>query len=332
MDEPLGTGAHEALMHFLLTQGSDDSEAVASLFHPTHTGFGTGPDEIMLGREQTLEFVQRQRQQVSDVRTGRFDLQSVQELTPDVAVAACTATYWVVVNGDELELPVRMSFVLQRVDGHWQMAHQHVSEPAVEQLEGESYPLQRLQARALELERLVEERTLELREAMAALRTAAITDRLTGLYNRAMLDELLAKEMAQLARGGRRSALIIVDLDEFKAVNDRHGHLVGDAVLRDVAHVLSGCIRASDAVGRWGGEEFVLLLPDIDAVGLHAVNGRIRAALAAHAFPMSITVTVSAGCVFNDGRMSLDAWLSAADSLLYAAKRGGRNQFLGDGC
>lgn len=323
-------GAREALMHFLAVQGKGDMAAVATLFHPEHTGFGTGRDELMLGRDQTLEFIERQRRQVSEVRAGRFEVHSVQELSTDVAVASCSATYKVSLHGEELELPVRMTFVLHRVDGHWQMAHQHVSEPSGEQSEGEAYPVQRLQARAQELERLVAERTMELREAMAALRTAAITDRLTGLYNRTMLDELLAKEMASLGRGGRRSAIVIIDVDNFKAVNDVHGHLVGDAVLRDVAAVLDGCVRSSDSVGRWGGEEFVLLLPEIDIDGLQAVNRRIRAALAAHIFPMSIAITVSAGCAFNDGNASLDEWLSRADALLYTAKRSGRNRFLGD--
>lgn len=151
-------------------------------------------------------------------------------------------------------------------------------------------------------------------------------DELTGLWNRRFLQRRLAAELHAARRHGHGLSVAMVDVDHFKAVNDAHGHQVGDETLVVVAQRLTQAVRAEDVVGRWGGEEFLAILPRIDADGAHAVAERIRRDVAqAPAGPQQIAVTVSVGCATLDDETSADLLLRRADEALYAAKRAGRN-------
>lgn len=155
------------------------------------------------------------------------------------------------------------------------------------------------------------------------------SDRLTGLANRAYFDERLAAEVARARRTGQPLSLAFLDLDRFKLLNDRLGHAAGDAALQRAARVLKEACRAEDVVARWGGEEFVLLLPDTDLAGAHAQAERVRKGLAATPLltPSGPTsLTLSAGCaVFPAEATDAASLISRADGRLLAAKRGGRN-------
>lgn len=155
-------------------------------------------------------------------------------------------------------------------------------------------------------------------------------DPLTGLANRRMV-ELQADALFLLARRtGRPVAVAVVDLDRFKSVNDTYGHLTGDAVLRHVAGVIASQRRSSDIVGRMGGEEFVVLMPDTDSVGAGRVCEMLRRQLEEAPFPHpqgAISVTASFGIASAIGEVVDFATLyHAADSALYRAKDGGRNR------
>jgi diguanylate cyclase (GGDEF)-like protein len=170
---------------------------------------------------------------------------------------------------------------------------------------------------------------LELREK---LRVQAMRDALTGLYNRRYLEEALARELRRSARSQRPLSLLIVDIDHFKQVNDRHGHDVGDEVLCAVAHLLESTARAEDVVCRLGGEEFVVISPEADVGGGAVLAERLRGAVRAlegAALPAALTqpVTVSIG-VASAPQHAADAaaLLKAADAALYDAKRAGRDR------
>jgi len=156
------------------------------------------------------------------------------------------------------------------------------------------------------------------------LRRMARYDDLTGaLCRRAFLAEVV-RAIARRDRYARPAALVLFDLDHFKAVNDRAGHAAGDAVLRAVADCCSATLRTNDQVGRLGGEEFGILLPELDGASALAAAERVRATIATAA---GEGVTASFGVaelVPHFG--SPDAWLAAADAALFAAKRGGRNR------
>jgi diguanylate cyclase (GGDEF)-like protein len=158
----------------------------------------------------------------------------------------------------------------------------------------------------------------------------AVRDGLTGLYNRRAFNDLLAQAVAREDRQGGRFALLVLDLDHFKKLNDTYGHPAGDAALRDVAEVLRRHLRKGDQAARYGGEEFVAILPGSDAEGALHLAERIRAALQKHRLIFEgakIMVTASFGLAVwpADGREP-DALVAAGDRALYAAKEAGRNR------
>jgi diguanylate cyclase (GGDEF)-like protein len=169
---------------------------------------------------------------------------------------------------------------------------------------------------------------LALRTAMlhAEVTRLATTDPLTGLANRRVFDENLAREIARSHRTSAPVALVFVDVDHFKSVNDRYGHETGDEVLRHVGRALARTARAADVAARFGGEEFVLLLPGADAAAARHAAERIRGAIA-DAGGSPVPVTASAGVAVGAGAcLEPDQLLRAADAALYRSKRSGRNR------
>jgi diguanylate cyclase (GGDEF)-like protein len=163
------------------------------------------------------------------------------------------------------------------------------------------------------------------------LRLIAGRDHLTGALTRRGLMEQAEKELARYDRKGQKSACVLLDVDHFKSINDNHGHPAGDQVLRQLAEVCSEVMRPTDSFGRVGGEEFVLLLSDIDADGALAVAERFRCKIEEHPFDIgggqTLKVTASFGVApLQPGVTSVDAWLGIADACLYRAKRDGRNR------
>ena len=158
------------------------------------------------------------------------------------------------------------------------------------------------------------------------LRTRALRDGLTGLLNRSGFLDLAAKEMRRLDQAGAPGALILADLDHFKAVNDRYGHAAGDQSLRAFAAACTATIRSTDLVGRYGGEEFVLLLPGAGTDQAEAVARQISRSLKGVQAPAGIPLpTVSYG-IAPLGSGDLNAAIAAADVALYEAKAQGRNR------
>jgi diguanylate cyclase (GGDEF)-like protein len=171
----------------------------------------------------------------------------------------------------------------------------------------------------------------ELVAARDAMRTLAIVDPLTGLPNRSAILHTLTKEMSRARREVAQLAVAMVDIDHFKQINDAHGHLAGDAVLREVATRMQGALRTYEAAGRFGGEEFLLILPACDREKGVLVAERIRSAVAGKTIDIagsSIAVTCSIGVAAMNGgeRVAPLDLVSAADTALYQAKADGRNR------
>jgi diguanylate cyclase (GGDEF)-like protein len=158
----------------------------------------------------------------------------------------------------------------------------------------------------------------------------ALVDGLTGLANRRQCEEALATELARVDRFGGPLAVVVADLDWFKDVNDRYGHPAGDVVLREFANLLQETLRDVDLAGRWGGEEFLLILPGTDLAGGAQVAERIRVALAGRIVlsvdGTPIPVTASFGVAATPPATTASELFAAADAAMYAAKKGGRNQ------
>lgn len=168
----------------------------------------------------------------------------------------------------------------------------------------------------------------ELRTRNAELDRVARIDMLTNIYNRRHLDEHLRSVISAARRHDRTIGVLLVDIDHFKDVNDEHGHLAGDAVLREVAARLQRAIRTEDALGRWGGEEFLAVLTDTPPEGVRVMAERMRQVIAAAPFTLDdgsqIRVTVSVG--HTNGTEDAEVLVHRADDALYVAKAEGRNR------
>jgi two-component system cell cycle response regulator len=190
------------------------------------------------------------------------------------------------------------------------------------------FDAQELQVRLRAGRRILELET-ELVEAREALREQATHDPLTSIWNRRAILEALGRELARAEREGAPLAAMMADLDHFKLVNDRHGHLTGDAVLEEVARRMSGCLRPYDYVGRYGGEEFLIVLPGLSSENASQLAERIRLAvsaepIAAGEFP--VRVTVSLGATTATRGSTPEEVIRLADAALYRAKELGRNR------
>jgi diguanylate cyclase (GGDEF)-like protein len=174
----------------------------------------------------------------------------------------------------------------------------------------------------------------ELVEAREALRDQATRDGLTGLWNRTAIFDILQNELARSGRSGEPLIVLMADLDGFKPVNDVYGHMAGDVVLRQVAARMRAAVRRYDAVGRYGGEEFLIVLPRCERVGGLALAERIRHAIGAECFragdvEIRLTCSLGAACARPPVVPLADDLVREADAALYRAKHQGRDRVEG---
>lgn len=189
-------------------------------------------------------------------------------------------------------------------------------------------------SRELEARLMVGQRNLGLQDNLVAawkeLQFRATHDALTGLPNRGSVLDVLQREHSRHVREGGSIGVVMVDIDHFKNINDTYGHFCGDSVLRESANRMVASVRPYDTVGRYGGEEFLIVLPGSDALGALGVAERIRKVIESH--PVStqageVGLTASLGIAVSDDRnpLDLETLLRAADAALYRAKDQGRN-------
>ncbi|WP_421281464.1 diguanylate cyclase [Aeromonas taiwanensis] len=157
-------------------------------------------------------------------------------------------------------------------------------------------------------------------------RQLAMKDRLTGIWNRGHIEETAKQEMARLERYGHPVSLIMMDIDYFKQINDKLGHGAGDIALKEFCAVVQSCIRTTDLLGRWGGEEFLLLLPNSGFANAAPLAERIRSAIEQYPFSNGLQITASFGLAVCQSTDSWDTWLERTDQALYRAKAAGRNR------
>lgn len=168
--------------------------------------------------------------------------------------------------------------------------------------------------------------------ADALNRTLALQDELTGLHNRRAIHKLLEQQLALARRNGQALALLIVDIDHFKKINDDHGHLTGDLALRTMADGLRRRLRGQDIAGRWGGEEFIVILPGTDAAGACGLAENLRRSaeqarlVALDGRPIGFTISIGVHALDAASGDARDDMIAAADRALYLAKQNGRNR------
>jgi len=170
----------------------------------------------------------------------------------------------------------------------------------------------------------------ELEHSRQEIHTLANTDDLTKIFNRRHFFELAQRELERSRRNGHSLAIVLFDIDDFKKVNDSHGHLVGDLVLQETCQACKVVIRPYDVFARFGGEEFIFLLPETDEARAIKVADRLRQVIAERVVSFdtgNIQMTISVGiAIFNPKKDTLDEVISRADGALYTAKRLGKNR------
>jgi len=177
---------------------------------------------------------------------------------------------------------------------------------------------------------------LRTKERLDQLRDQAVIDELTGVYNRRYLDEQLGNRLGEARRYDTAISIGLMDIDHFKAVNDDHGHPVGDTVLAGLAALVRRQMRKEDLLARYGGEEFAIVLPHTDRLGAAILAERVREAVSEHPFDvaggqgLSITVSMGLASFPVDAAEDVAQLLRVADERLYEAKNSGRNQTVFD--
>lgn len=168
--------------------------------------------------------------------------------------------------------------------------------------------------------------------ANAELHQLATTDALTGAWNRRHFEQTAAAEVARIQRYGEPLSLILFDIDHFKSINDNYGHQIGDQVLTEITQRVRSTLRTTDLLARWGGEEFVVMIPHCGETDAAQLAEKIRTRVATRPFDRIGTITASFGVAQFAPNDTLDAWFKRGDDALYRAKEGGRNRVVaGDG-
>lgn len=174
-------------------------------------------------------------------------------------------------------------------------------------------------------------RVVSLQRRSKQLAQLATTDALTGICNRTGLEGVLQQALTGWREHHRPVSFVLIDIDHFKVINDTHGHQAGDRVLAGLADLVRGQVRSQDLLGRWGGEEFLLVCHDASLPQAVAIGEKLRGLVAAHDFGNGIRITASFGVAAMDRERPLDQLFAAADAALYRAKAEGRNRVVAEG-
>jgi diguanylate cyclase (GGDEF)-like protein len=166
----------------------------------------------------------------------------------------------------------------------------------------------------------------DLKDQTRLFKEQSITDALTGLYNRIKLDDDIAYAIKRSKRINSEFSIILLDIDDFKQVNDTYGHVIGDLVLKAIAPMLKKAIRESDIIGRWGGEKFLIICPDTDSEGCQVLAERLLLRIEKCKFPEIGHIRASFGVTTYAEDDRADTVVARVDKALYCAKEGGRNR------
>jgi len=237
---------------------------------------------------------------------------------------------WLKLDKDTKSIPVIMLTVkgstMEKVEGLKAGADDYLPKPYNEiELNARIYAS--LRTKALRDELKVKNRELE--DVLSKLEVLAITDALTELFNRRYFETIIEKEFSRTARYKSPSSCLMIDVDFFKRVNDTYGHRTGDRVLKELAAMIRNCMRKVDTVARWGGEEFIVLLPGTNKENALQAASRILKSISAHKFSdisEEITVSIGIASVPDPSIDTAEQLIDKADFSLYDAKSKGRNR------
>ncbi len=261
-------------------------------------------------------------------KTDNVDLILLDLVLPDIT--GNEVCRWLKLNQDTKGIPIIMltvkSSTLEKVEGLKAGADDYLPKPYNEvELNARIYACLRTKALQDELK----DKNRELEEVLSRVEVLAVTDPLTELFNRRHFETIIEKEFNRTTRYKSPTSCLMIDVDNFKSVNDEYGHRTGDVVLKELAEITKNCLRRVDTIARWGGEEFVVLLPGTDKANALKAASRILKAISSHAFSgitRQITVSIGISSVPDSSVDSAEKFIDVADLALYKAKSTGRNR------
>ncbi|MEN3043265.1 MAG: diguanylate cyclase, partial [Fervidobacterium sp.] len=255
-------------------------QEVIKLLHPEFTVIGTGKHEVGLTFEESLFLYNQEISQYPGNISYKIHFLKIFQITSTVALIVCGLEFiFKFKQIDYILENLRMSLLFVKEKGSWLIYHLHISQAQPDLMESESVPLKEMEKRNKWLEEELAERTQQLKEALEDTRIKSITDDLTKLNNRREFERIFKDAIEYSKKTGKPFCLILGDIDHFKNVNDVYGHLVGDKVLKEISLILSSQLRSSDSLSRWGGEEFIILLPNTHIKEAYAIAERLRKAV-----------------------------------------------------
>ena len=265
---------------------------------------------------------------IKAIKTASFDVILLDLVLPDMS--GNDICRWVKINYDTKGIPIIMLTVKSSLDDKVSSleagADGYLAKPYSEvELNVTIYAALRTKALQDELK----QRNKQMEGLLTEVEFLAITDPLTGLHNRRFFDTVLKKELTEGKRYGQKVTCLMLDIDHFKRINDTYGHETGDTVLKEVASSLKSLLREVDTIARWGGEEFIVMMPHTDINGALVPGSRILKSIADMTFAkipgVRITVSIGLACT-GETQNTPDILVNAADLALYEAKRKGRNR------
>jgi diguanylate cyclase (GGDEF)-like protein len=275
-----------------------------------------------------ITWVENGKAAIKIAKTQALDLILLDMVLPDLS--GNEVCRWLKLNEDTKGIPIIILSVKgsteEKVSGLEAGAEDYLPKPYNEvELNARIYACLRTKALQDELR----EKNRQLEEVLLRVEQLAITDHLTELFNRRRFETSLENEFKRTMRYGSPNSCLMIDIDLFKKINDEYGHHTGDLVLKETAQVIKGCIRDIDVVARWGGEEFIVLLPETKKEEALRVASRIRETIAAHSFAQiekKITVSIGLAGVPDPSIDTAEKLIQTADLAMYEAKSKGRNR------
>lgn len=306
-----------------------DLNKTASLFAESFFGFGTGLAERTYTKAEAMLLYQQDIESAPNPIAVTFHQKQFLLLDADNALVAAELDMKTVILEQRVKFNnLRLLLVMHRNQDTVAIVGMHLSFPTDVHGDEESFPLKELEERAHLLQEMVEKRTKSLKQAYDELSDLINRDRLTKVASRHYFEEALLNEQRRFKNFQRNYALILLDIDDFKQINDTNGHLIGDDILKTVAATISNIARKTDVVARWGGDEFVILLPETGVDTAYELAEAMRQAVENGDYPITLAITLSIGISGSRADDHARNVFKLVDDAMYRAKKTGKNQIV----
>ncbi len=303
-----------------------DFERTIAHFGRHISGFGSSRDENTYTYERCYETFKRDIEEVPNRIDYEIKELNISSHLEDIGFLSCELDIWTTIRGQTLRFnDLRYTLAFIREKGRWLIEQKHLSLPSTENEEDEPYPIKELEERNKVLHRMVDEKTKELNSSLETISELANNDYLTGIANRYRINKILKGLIERVSEEPGAFSVILMDLDDFKSVNDTSGHLTGDEFLVKTARFLEKHCGEDGIVGRWGGDEFIVIYPDKTEKAALVYGEKLRNAYERAFCDEGYSLTMSLGVSEYCPGDNIETIISRCDRGVYAAKAKGKN-------